>query len=115
MRLKSLAEAVAPFGVALNNQLRLLCQVWHKRKNYLFAGSDAVGERAAAIYSLVGTAKLHDLDPQSYLNYVLERISEHPISRIEELLPWHVAAKLAPVSDSAAPVSLSRRFPSRQE
>ncbi len=72
------------------------------RKNYLFAGSNAGGERAAAIYSLIGTAKLHGLDPQSYLHYVLERISEHPINRIEELLPWHVAAKLAPVSDRAA-------------
>ena len=61
------------------------------RKNYLFQGSDAGGERAAAIYSLVETAKLNGLDPYAYLRDVLERIAEHPINRIEELLPWNVA------------------------
>jgi len=61
------------------------------RKNYLFCGSDAGGERAAAIYSLIGTAKLNDLDPQAYLRYVIERIAEHPVNRVDELLPWHVA------------------------
>jgi nitroimidazol reductase NimA-like FMN-containing flavoprotein (pyridoxamine 5'-phosphate oxidase superfamily) len=62
------------------------------RKNYLFAGSDTGGERAAAIYSLVGTAKLNDLDPEAYLREVLSRIADHPINRIEELLPWNLAA-----------------------
>ena len=62
------------------------------RKNYLFAGSDAGGERSAAIYSLIGTAKLNGLDPETYLREVLSRIAEHPINRIEELLPWNVAA-----------------------
>jgi transposase len=62
------------------------------RKNYLFAGADSGGERAAAIYSLIGTAKLNDLDPQAYLRFVLERIAEHPINHIDELLPWNVAA-----------------------
>jgi transposase len=61
------------------------------RKNYLFAGSDTGGKRAAAIYSLIGTAKLNDLDPEAYLREVLTRIADHPISRIEELLPWNVA------------------------
>jgi transposase len=61
------------------------------RKNYLFAGSDAGGERAAALYSLVGTAKLNSLDPDAYLRDVLSRIADHPINRIEELLPWNVA------------------------
>lgn len=65
------------------------------RKNWLFAGSDDGGERAAAIYTLVGTAKLNDLDPEAYLRYVLERIAEHPINRIDELLPWHVKPELA--------------------
>jgi transposase len=60
------------------------------RKNYLFAGSDAGGDRAAAIYSLVGSAKLNGLDPQAYLRHVIERIGDHPINRIEELLPWCV-------------------------
>lgn len=61
------------------------------RKNYLFAGSDAGGERAAAIYSLVGSAKLNDLNPQAYLTHVLERIAEHPINRVDGLLPWNVS------------------------
>jgi transposase len=64
------------------------------RKNYLFAGSDAGGERAAAIYSLIGTAKLNGLDPEAYLRNVLSRIADHPINHIEELLPWNVAASI---------------------
>jgi transposase len=61
------------------------------RKNYLFAGSDTGGERAAAMYSLLGSAKLNGLDPAAYLSYVLARIADHPINRIEDLLPWNVA------------------------
>lgn len=61
------------------------------RKNYLFCGSDAGGERAAAMYSLIGTAKLNGLDPEAYLRYVIEHIAEHPINRVAELLPWNVA------------------------
>ncbi|HVR94868.1 MAG TPA: IS66 family transposase [Casimicrobiaceae bacterium] len=64
------------------------------RKNYLFCGSDAGGERAAAMYSLIGTAKLNGLDPEAYLRYVIERIADHPINRVEELLPWNVADAL---------------------
>jgi transposase len=64
------------------------------RKNYLFAGSDVGGERAAAIYSLIGTAKLNGIDPEAYLRNVLSRIADQPINRIEELLPWNVAASL---------------------
>jgi len=60
------------------------------RKNYLFAGSDAGGERAAAIYSLIGTAKLNNIDPEAYLRNVLSRIADHPINRIEQLLPWNL-------------------------
>jgi transposase len=66
------------------------------RKNYLFAGSDAGGERAAAIYSLIGSAKLNGLDPEAYLRNVLSRIADHPINHIQELLPWNVAASLQP-------------------
>lgn len=64
------------------------------RKNYLFAGSDAGGERAAIIYSLLGTAKLNGIEPEGYLRYVLERIAEYPINRVDELLPWKLAEKL---------------------
>jgi hypothetical protein len=64
------------------------------RKNYLFAGSDSGGERAAAIYTLLGTAKLNGLDPELYMRHVLERIAEHPVNRLKELLPWNLVASL---------------------
>jgi transposase len=72
------------------------------RKNFLFAGSDAGGERAAAIYSLIATAKLNNLNPEAYLRNVLSRIAEHPINRIEELLPWNLAAESLEPSSRAA-------------
>lgn len=64
------------------------------RKNYLHLGSDNGGDRAAVIYTLLGTAKLSDMDPQAYLRHVLERIADHPINRIDELLPWAVASQI---------------------
>ncbi len=64
------------------------------RRNYLFAGADSGGERAAAIYSLIGTAKLNGTDPETYLRHVLERIADHPINRIDALLPWNVAGQI---------------------
>jgi transposase len=60
------------------------------RKNYLFAGSDSGGERAAVIYSLLGSAKLNGIDPEGYLTAVLRCIADHPINRIGELLPWNL-------------------------
>ena len=64
------------------------------RKNYLFMGSDSGGQRAAALYSLIGTAKLNRLDPGLYLRTVLAQIPEHPINRIKQLLPWNLAPSL---------------------
>ncbi len=72
------------------------------RKNYLFAGSDAGGERAAAIYSLLGTAKLNGFNPEAYLREVLARIAEHPITRIDELLAWNLSTpEVAQITESA--------------
>lgn len=65
------------------------------RKNHLFCGSNAGGERAARIYSLLGSAKLNGLDPELYLHHVLERIADHPINRIQELLPGNVSVNSA--------------------
>ncbi len=59
------------------------------RNNWTFAGSDAGGRRAAAIYTLIETAKLNDVDPQAWLADVLARLHDHPAKRIAELLPWN--------------------------
>jgi transposase len=60
------------------------------RKNYLFAGSDSGGERAATFYSLIGSAMLNGLDPELYLRTALAQIADHPVTRISELLPWNL-------------------------
>jgi hypothetical protein len=65
------------------------------RRNFLFAGADSGGERAAAIYSLVGTAKLNGVDPEVWLRHVLANIAEHPINRVHDFLPWNCAVNLA--------------------
>ncbi len=75
-----------PFNNAAERALRGLAL---GRKAWLFAGSDRGGERAAFLYSLIVTAKLNDLDPQAWLADVLRRISDHPVSRLAELLPWN--------------------------
>jgi transposase len=62
------------------------------RKAWLFAGSDTGGQRAAATYTLIATAKLNDVDPQAWLADVLTRIADTPMSRLDELLPWNYAA-----------------------
>ena len=60
------------------------------RNNFLFMGSDAGGERAAAMYSLVESAKLNGLDPEAYLRAVFKRIADHRVDRVHELLPWNI-------------------------
>jgi len=59
------------------------------RRNYLFAGADSGGERAAAIYSLIGTAKLNGIDPEAWLHHVLANIADHPVNRVDDFLPWN--------------------------
>jgi transposase len=71
------------------------------RRNYLFAGSDAGGETAARLYSLIGTCRLNGIDPYHYLRHVLEHVATHPINRIDELLPWRVARRPEPSSAAA--------------
>lgn len=61
------------------------------RKNFLFFGADSGGERAAAMYSLIGSARMNGLDPEAYLRHVFTYIADHPINRVDELLPWNVA------------------------
>jgi hypothetical protein len=91
-RWKALTRYVENGHIEMDNNAaeRALRVVALGRKNFLFAGSDAGGERAAAIYSLLGSAKLNGLDPEAYLREVLTRIADHPVNRISELLPWHV-------------------------
>jgi hypothetical protein len=95
-RWRALSRYIDDGRIEMDNSAaeRALRTVALGRKNYLFAGSDAGGERAAAIYSMLGTAKLNGLDPELYLRHVLERIAEHPVNRLQELLPWNLAAVL---------------------
>lgn len=72
------------------------------RKNFLFVGSDSGGERAAAMYTLIGSAKLNGLDPELYLRTVLARIADHPITHIQDLLPWNMAPSLQTQPSQAA-------------
>ena len=75
------------------------------RNNYLFMGSDAGSERAAAIYSLVETAMLSGLDPKAYLRDVLARIADPPINRIDELLPSNIAQRDDQQGQTACPIA----------
>jgi transposase len=86
---------------------RALRSVAIGRKNFLHLGSDAGGNSAAVIYSLIGTAKLNGINPQHYLRYVLERIADHKINRIDELLPWAVADQIAPEAQKVQNLALA--------
>lgn len=75
------------------------------RKNFLHLGSDDGGRSAAVIYTLIGTARLCGVDPQAYLCHVLDRIADHPSNRLDELLPWAVAAQLGQSEHADEPAS----------
>ena len=70
------------------------------RKNFMFAGSDAGGQRAATMYSLIGSAKLNGLDPEAYLRTVLAQIADYPVNRVADLLPWNLAASVSSATAS---------------
>jgi transposase len=105
-RWTALTRYVSDGRIEIDNNAaeRALRAVAIGRKNFLFAGSDAGGERAAAIYSLIGSAKLNGVDPEAYLRFVLARIADHPVNRVAELLPWAVAGQIA----AAEPADASR-------
>jgi transposase len=92
VRWKALTRYVDDGRIEIDNSAaeRALRGVALGRNNYLFMGSNDGGQRAASLYSLVETAKLNGLDPEAYLREVLQRIAEHPINRIEELMPWNI-------------------------
>jgi transposase len=77
--------------ISNNSAERALRGVALGRKSWLFCGSDRGGQRAAVMYTLIGTAKLNGVEPQAWLADVLARIADHPVSRLDELLPWNWA------------------------
>ena len=82
----------APHGrVCLTNNAaeRALRGVAVGRRNWTFAGSDAGGHRAAAVYTLIETCKMNDVDPQAWLADVLARLPDHPANKVADLLPWN--------------------------
>ena len=102
-RWAALTRSVDDGTIAIDNNPveRTIRPVALGRKNWLFAGSNAGGERAAAIYSLIQTAKLNGLDPEAYMRHVIDCIAEQPVNRVAELLPWNIKA---PADTAAATV-----------
>lgn len=100
-RWESFARFLGDGRIDLSNNAaeRALRGIAIGRKAWLFVGSDRGGERAAAIYALITTAKLNDVDPRAWLADVLARINDHPAARLHELLPWN----WKPISGEAAP------------
>jgi transposase len=91
MRWETFTRLLGDGRICLTNNAaeRALRGIALGRKSWLFAGSDRGGERAAAMYSLIVTAKLNGVDPRAWLADVLARIADHPASRLHELLPWN--------------------------
>lgn len=107
-RWRALTRYVGDGRIEIDNNAaeRALRTVAIGRKNYLFAGSDPGGERVAAIYSQISSARLNDLDPKAYLRFVFARIADHPVNRVAELLPWAVAHQIAePAQPSEMPAT----------
>jgi hypothetical protein len=91
-RWDALTRYVEDGRLSIDNNLseRLLRGIAVSRKNFLFLGSDRGGDRAAALYTIIESAKLNGLDPEAYLATVLDRLARgHPINRLDELLPWN--------------------------
>ena len=90
-RWKALTRFLEDGCICLRNNAaeRALRGIAVGRKNWTFSGADRGGERAAAIYTLIGTAKLNGVDPQAWLADVLGRLADHPARRVDELLPWN--------------------------
>ena len=88
------------FGVFMTGALLAFWVTWrYPDAIYLFAGADSGGHSAAAFYSLIGSATLNGINPEAYLHYVLERIAQHPVNRVAELLPWNCAAAMKTQAD----------------
>src|SRR3954462_7241275 len=107
---KALTRFLEDGRICLSNNAagRALRGVAVGRRNWTFAGSDRGGERAAAIYTLVETAKLNGVDPQAWLADVLARLPDHPAKRITDLLPWNWrAAPPSPPDRRAGPTTLA--------
>jgi transposase len=83
-----------------NSAERSLRPIALGRKNYLFAGSPAGGKRAAVLYSIISTANLNGINPRKYLTAVLKRIGQHPINKIDELLPWKIDLAMTSETDA---------------
>ena len=78
------------------------CAIAVGRRNWTFCGSDTGGQRAAVMYTLIETAKLCDVDPKAWLADVLARIADHPMKRLDELLPWAWKAARQHAADQRA-------------
>ena len=91
-RWDSLTNVLCDGRVCIDNSAaeRAMRPIAIGRRNWTFAGSDAGGSRAAAIYSVIETAKINGIDPEDYLRRMLERIADHPVSKVAHLLPWNL-------------------------